>query len=133
MRPTRMLNVKDPDRQPAVKDPGFEAYLPIDDALWDNALLSPESAPQICSGFTLRMGPCSRLAQAIHLLGQALELVSSTENEQASQQVMQVIRTLQALVHTADREASIRRQLQFCTQSIISFRCEGFLSVAVQD
>jgi hypothetical protein len=121
-----MLNVTSPDRQLAVKDPGFAAYLPIDDASWDNALLPPESAVQICSGPTLRMGPCSRLAQATHLLGQALELMSSTGKDETSQHVMQVVRTLQALVHTADEEASFRRQLQFCTQSLVSFRCVGF-------
>jgi hypothetical protein len=71
------------------------------------------------------MGFFSRVAQATYLLSQALKAVSLAANDQDSaaqaDETEQLRRTLLALVHLSDAEATIRR-LEFCTPSSICFR-----------
>jgi hypothetical protein len=80
------------------------------------------------SGFTLKMGHFARLAQATFLLSQAFQSMKSTvtEDEAAGpDQTIQLRRTLLALVHAADAEATVRK-LEFCAQSGLSLRLVVF-------
>ena len=81
------------------------------------------------------MGIFSRTAQATYLLSEALKSVPPRVNYQDqtahANQVMQLRRTLLALVHLADTEATVRR-LEFCTPSSICFRRVIPLNVSIQ-
>lgn len=85
----------------------------------------PGDAVNISAGFTLKMGIFSRVAQSTYLLSQALKSISSTASDQEPttrvEDTEQLRRTLLALVHLADEEATVRR-LEFCTPSSICFR-----------
>ncbi|KAM0259128.1 hypothetical protein ACHAQJ_003499 [Trichoderma viride] len=119
----RFLNLSNPTRQLATEDPAFNSYLPADDKAWEEGISKPEDAVNISTGFTLQMGLFSRLAQATYLTSQALRSVSlATGNTEAinDSQAAQLRRTLIALVHEGDREATIR-QLEFCPHSALCF------------
>lgn len=108
----------------ATPDPVFGDYLPVDDVAFDNGTATAEDVVSISTGFKLKMGVFSRLAQATFLLSQALQFVSSTESSRSSaghgHETAQLRRTLESLIHLADKEIEIR-QIEFCTQSIISY------------
>jgi hypothetical protein len=85
---------------------------------------NPVDASSIFTGFELRMGVFARLSQTTFLLGQTLELLkneSTYETIALSSRKSQLRRTLLALVHATDSEASVR-VLEFCAQSGLSFR-----------
>ncbi|KAH8807819.1 putative fungal-specific transcription factor [Xylogone sp. PMI_703] len=120
----RFLGLHDPARPLSTEDPMFDSHLPVDDTAWDNCTAKPEDITLMSTGFTLRMGPFARLAQATFLLSQALQSMKpkSTEDESArSEKMAQLRRTFLALVHTADAEATVRK-LEFCAQSGLSLR-----------
>lgn len=70
------------------------------------------------------MGSFARLAQSTYLLSQALQSIKPTTRAgdvPHHDETGQLRRTLLALVHAADSEVIIRR-LEFCAQSVLSFR-----------
>lgn len=78
----------------------------------------------------MKMGTFARLAQATFLLSQALQSITSTlanSDLAHDDQTAQLRRTLLALVHAADSEATIRR-LEFCAPSSVSLRFVNVLS-----
>lgn len=90
---------------------------------------NPGDGVRISTGFDLKMGSFARLAQATYLLSQALRSISPNSGERDASQIdqtAQLRRTLLALVHAADSEATIRK-LEYCAQSALSLR-----SVVVQ-
>lgn len=83
----------------------------------------PEKSINLSSGFALKMGIFARLAQATHLLGQALKSVTVADNGPSGasgDETAQLRRTLMSLVHLADKEAKVR-ELEFCSQSAICY------------
>ncbi|KAF4439720.1 fungal specific transcription factor [Fusarium acutatum] len=120
----RYVNLSNPTRPLAIKNPGIDAELPLDDDTWENSSSKSEECVQISNGFTLKMGFFSRLAQATYLLGQAFDLLSSDSADATeclnANQGAQLRRTLQALINIADEEASVR-QLYICAQSMSCF------------
>lgn len=147
------MNMSNPHRHLATEDPTFDYYLPVDTENWDNDVRKnprskdlnysyyltnilyspqvsrPEDAVNISTAFALKMGLFSRLAQSVFLLGQALRILTSTSEEKSSLQseTTQLRRTLIALVHAADREATVR-QLEFCAQSTVCYRQAKMIS-----
>jgi hypothetical protein len=70
------------------------------------------------------MGVFARLSQATFLLSQAFQIIRPTttvEEAARPEKMAQLRRTLLALVHTADAEATVRK-LEFCAQSGLSLR-----------
>lgn len=135
------LNLNNPTRPLSTEDPTFDMYLPVDDTSWNECVrlslyiivrllislqtAKPGDAVKISTGFSLKIGGFARLAQATYLLSQAFHSVTpSTVIEDATNdidQTAQLRRTLLALVHAADSEATHRR-LDFCASSELSFR-----------
>jgi hypothetical protein len=70
------------------------------------------------------MGSFARLAQATHLLSQALRSISLSVSESdvtQADETAQLRRTLLALVSVADKEATVRK-LEYCAPSALSLR-----------
>ncbi len=84
----------------------------------------PSDAVRISNGFTLQMGSFARQGQATYLLSQALRSIQSLPPAMDGDETAQLRRTLLALVHAADSEATIRR-LEFCAQSALCLRLVG--------
>jgi hypothetical protein len=119
----RFLSLNDPLRSLSTPDPTFNTYLPVDDAAWDNGTAHHDSAVTISTGFTLQMGNFARMAQSTFLLSQALRAIKSEipHADGNSDETAQIRRTLLALVHATDSEATLRK-LEFCAQSALSLR-----------
>ncbi|KAL7950530.1 hypothetical protein V8C42DRAFT_123413 [Trichoderma barbatum] len=126
----RFLNISNPSRPLATKNPTFDDLLPVDDKLWDDGTAKPSDAFSISQGFTLEMGMFSRLGQATYMLSQALDLVSPDNHQNAmerNQQIAQLRRTLHALITVSNAEATVRElrtcagfcpQLSVCSSTI---------------
>ncbi|UKZ51890.1 hypothetical protein TrVGV298_005655 [Trichoderma virens] len=126
----RFLNISNPNRPLATKNPTFDDLLPIDDKLWDDGTAKPSDAFSISQGFSLEMGMFSRLGQATFLLSQALDLVGPDNHQsvmERNQQIAQLRRTLHALITVSNAEATARElrtcsgfcpQLSICSSTI---------------
>ncbi|EHK16732.1 uncharacterized protein TRIVIDRAFT_13620, partial [Trichoderma virens Gv29-8] len=113
----RFLNISNPNRPLATKNPTFDDLLPIDDKLWDDGTAKPSDAFSISQGFSLEMGMFSRLGQATFLLSQALDLVGPDNHQsvmERNQQIAQLRRTLHALITVSNAEATAR-ELRTCS------------------
>ncbi|KAL7960841.1 hypothetical protein V8C34DRAFT_312455 [Trichoderma compactum] len=112
----RFMNISNPNRPLATRNPTFDDLLPVDDKLWDDGTAKPSDAFSISQGFSLKMGMFSRLGQATYMLSQALDLVC-TDNHQdpmeRDQQIAQLRRTVHALITVSNAEASVR-ELRTC-------------------
>ena len=106
----------------STEDPIFDSYLPVDDVAFDDTA-KPAEAALISTGFTLKTGLFARLVQSVYLLSQALQSTKPTAAEEDTDpdKMAQLRRTLLALVHATDAEASVRR-LEFCAQSGLCLR-----------
>ncbi|KAL7935987.1 hypothetical protein V8C35DRAFT_321025 [Trichoderma chlorosporum] len=112
----RFLNISNPSRPLATKNPTFDDLLPVDDKLWDDGTAKPSDAFKISQGFSLKMGMFSRLGQATYMLSQALDLFSPENHQnvtERNQQIAQLRRTLHALIKVSDTEAAVR-ELRTC-------------------
>ncbi|KAM0260268.1 hypothetical protein ACHAQJ_002832 [Trichoderma viride] len=124
----RFLNISNPGRPLATKNPTFDDLLPVDDKLWDDGTAKPSDAFSISQGFTLEMGMFSRLGQATYMLSQALDLVSPDNHQnmmERNQQIAQLRRTIHALLTVANAEAVVRElrtAAGFCPQLSICSR-----------
>lgn len=118
------LNFSQPSRSMTTADPSFDDFLPVDDECFHNQTSTPENATQISQGFHFEMGSFARLCQGTHLVSKALVLcrVAPGSNSEGSttDDVVQLCRTLEALVRVNELEATTRR-LAFCSQSIVSY------------
>ncbi|KAH8660396.1 hypothetical protein BX600DRAFT_56519 [Xylariales sp. PMI_506] len=118
----RFSSLSNPTRPLCTEDPSFDAYLPVDDEDWNQGTSHPSDAVRISNGFELKMGSFARLSQATYLLSQALKSIQPTSAEKETGNITnteQLRRTLLALVHAADNEATVRK-LEFCAQSAFS-------------
>jgi hypothetical protein len=75
------------------------------------------------------MGSFARLAQVTFLVSQAFQSMKFTAIE--GDKSVQLRRTLLALVHTLDSEATVRK-LEFCAPSSLSFRFVMFTCQRVE-
>ncbi|PNP57819.1 hypothetical protein THARTR1_01977 [Trichoderma harzianum] len=103
------MNISNPDRPLATKNPTFDDLLPVDDKLWDDGTAKPSDAFSISQGFSLKMGMFSRLGQATYMLSQALDLVCPDNHQdpvERDQQIAQLRRTVHALITVSNAEAS---------------------------
>ncbi|KAF4451661.1 hypothetical protein F53441_5340 [Fusarium austroafricanum] len=120
----RFLNFSQPSRSLVTADPSFEDFLPVDDECFHNQKSTPENATRISEGFHFEMGSFARLCQGTHLVSKALALcrVTPGSNGEASisDDMVQLCRTLEALVRVNEIEATTRK-LAYCSQSIISY------------
>jgi hypothetical protein len=92
----------------------------------------PEDAVKISTGFSLQMGIFARMTQATYLLSKAIQSIQArarapqldddmSTDDDNDDKTAQLRRTLLALVHTADKEATVRR-LEYCSPSQLSLR-----------
>lgn len=112
----RFINISNPNRPLATKNPTFDDLLPVDDKLWDDGIAKPSDAFSISEGFSLKMGMFSRLGQATYMLSQALDLVCPDNHQdpiERDQQIAQLRRTVHALITVSNAEASVR-ELRTC-------------------
>ncbi|EEA22376.1 hypothetical protein TMatcc_008182 [Talaromyces marneffei ATCC 18224] len=123
----RYLNLANPSRNLATKDPTFEDFLPVDDELFFDATSQPENAVTISQGFVFKIGHFGRLAQATYLISQVLENIRSPSvipdyltQGNLSADVAQLCRTIEALVRANEMEITTRR-LAFCCQILVSY------------
>ncbi|CAH0056008.1 unnamed protein product [Clonostachys solani] len=118
----RFSSLSNSARPLSTEDPPFDAFLPVDDSVWDDWSSAPGDSIRFSAGFNLKMGSFARLAQATHLLSQALRSISLSASERDVPQpdeTAQLRRTLLALVSVADREATVRK-LEYCAPSALS-------------
>lgn len=119
----RYVSLSNPERPLSTSDPRFDSYLPVDDTAWDDSISKPADAVRIANGFTLKMGGFARLCQAAYLLSQALRMIATTTGTGCAtirhDEIVQLRRTLIALVHAADNETAVRK-LELCGQSALS-------------
>uniref|UniRef100_A0A0B7KI44 Xylanolytic transcriptional activator regulatory domain-containing protein n=1 Tax=Bionectria ochroleuca TaxID=29856 RepID=A0A0B7KI44_BIOOC len=118
----RFSSLSNPARPLSTEDPPFDAFLPVDDAVWDDWSSAPGDSIRFSASFNLKMGSFARLAQATHLLSQALRSISLSVSESdvtQADETAQLRRTLLALVSVADKEATVRK-LEYCAPSALS-------------
>ncbi|VUC29718.1 unnamed protein product [Clonostachys rosea] len=118
----RFLSLSNPSRALSTEDPPFDAFLPVDDAVWDDWSSTPGESIRFSAGFNLKMGSFARLAQATRLLSQGLRSISLSASKgdvPQPDETSQLRRTLLALVSVVDREATVRK-LEYCAPSALS-------------
>jgi hypothetical protein len=114
------MNLGNPTRLLATKEPLPECCLPIEDDTWNRGLMPLNEVYTVSSPTTLKMGRFARFAQAVYLLGRVLNHVSDRrlDHEFLEEAANQLQRTLHALVTLVKVESESRR-MEFCTQSAV--------------
>ncbi|KAL7947312.1 hypothetical protein V8C42DRAFT_317396 [Trichoderma barbatum] len=101
-------------------DPDAASILPVDDADWDQGILSTDISRTLSSPPELKTGRFARLAEAINLLSQVLRRISNKENKRQldPSDVIPLDRTLFALGRLIEIEEGQRNMIFCCSIAI---------------
>lgn len=112
------VSIGHPGRRFAAEDPKPHDLLPVDDAAWDNGMVTCDDSSTLSSPLSSNMSKFALVAQAAGLLGQVLKHVSAHATDWVlhHEEGVQLDRTLHALISASEVNNS-----PYCDQRSICY------------